>query len=159
MSDLIFVTTGTQLPFQRLVNSVDAWAERNKESEIVAQTSGGEKPKNFVAYPFFEPAKYLDVVRNARLIVSHAGIGSIITAHEYSLPIIIMPRRFDLGEHRNDHQLATVRKFKSTEGVYAAENEEQLFELLDAQDLFPCKNEGNTNRNSFIFELKKIIEK
>jgi UDP-N-acetylglucosamine transferase subunit ALG13 len=36
-------------------------------------------------------------------------MGTIISAVEYGKRVIVMPRRASYGEHRNDHQLATVR--------------------------------------------------
>lgn len=44
---------------------------------------------------------------DARLIVAHAGMGTIISAMTKGKPIIVFPRIAALGEHRNEHQLAT----------------------------------------------------
>ena len=158
MSKTIFVTTGTQLPFPRLVDAVNRWCANQSDINVIAQTcSDVAKPKHFKVFDFLEPKKYKDIVSNAQIIVSHAGVGSIITAHEQGLPIIIMPRRFDLGEHRNDHQMATVEKFKNTQGVYIAKNEEELVAFLNDENLLPCINEGNQARKEFITQLSAII--
>ena len=37
-----------------------------------------------------------------------------------------MPRRADLGEHRNDHQLATVEKLSGRPGILVAADENEL---------------------------------
>ncbi len=47
----------------------------------------------------------------ATAIVAHAGMGTILTALEMGKPLLVMPRRAALGEHRNDHQLATASRF------------------------------------------------
>ena len=49
----------------------------------------------------------------AAAIVAHAGMGTILTALETGKRLLVMPRRAALGEHRNDHQLATVSRSPS----------------------------------------------
>jgi UDP-N-acetylglucosamine transferase subunit ALG13 len=61
-------------------------------------------------------------------------MGSILTALKYKKPIILFPRNADFGEHRNNHQQATLRSFKDTPGVYAAFSESELLALLDNRD-------------------------
>ena len=41
-----------------------------------------------------------------QVVIAHDEMGSIITALEMGKPIVVMPRRAELGEHRNDHQVA-----------------------------------------------------
>jgi UDP-N-acetylglucosamine transferase subunit ALG13 len=63
--------------------------------------------------------------------VAHAGMGSILTALEIGKPLVIMPRRAALGEHRNDHQLATAQRFAGRDGVAVAIDETELPLRLD----------------------------
>jgi UDP-N-acetylglucosamine transferase subunit ALG13 len=58
-------------------------------------------------------------------------MGSIITALEYGKPIIVMPRRGDLRETRNDHQIATAMRLMKRGGITVALNETELIEKLD----------------------------
>ena len=46
-------------------------------------------------------------VAGARLIVAHAGMGSVITAGQSGRPIVLLPRLRERGEHTTDHQVAT----------------------------------------------------
>jgi len=111
---MIFLTLGTQLPFDRLVAALDAWcAQSGCGGQVVAQIPdpgpGGHRPRHFTATRWMAPAEYAATARAATVIVSHAGMGTIITALDLARPLIVMPRRADLGEHRNDHQIATAR--------------------------------------------------
>jgi UDP-N-acetylglucosamine transferase subunit ALG13 len=54
----------------------------------------------------------------AELIISHAGMGTIIDALVMSKPILIMPRRVKFRESRSDHQLGTVERFSDRNGIY-----------------------------------------
>lgn len=129
---MIFVTVGTQLAFDRMVRAVDAWAGARGRSDVLAQI-GPEAyvPRHFESKAFVGPGEFAGLAQEAAAIVAHAGMGSIITALTYGKPIIIMPRRADLGEQRNDHQLATAARFADRPGVMVARDETELPALLD----------------------------
>lgn len=129
---MIFVTVGVQLPFDRLVRAVDEWASRAGRSDVVAQIGRtAYVPKSLEFFATLQEAEVRRYVDQADLIVAHAGMGSIITALEMGKRIIVLPRRADLGEHRNDHQLATARKMAQHEMITVASNENELMSLLD----------------------------
>ncbi|MDG5466843.1 glycosyltransferase [Deltaproteobacteria bacterium IMCC39524] len=128
---MIFVTVGTQLPFDRLIRAVDEWSGKNPEQKVYAQISDGKyQPNNFPATKFLTPDKYRKIMLETKILVAHAGTGSILTAIEYGLPVILMPRKASLGEHRNEHQLATAENFKGLKNVYVAINESELDKIL-----------------------------
>ena len=131
---MIFLTLGTQLPFDRLVRALDEWCQATGFTDVSAQINDpgpdGYRPKLFPFVASLDPDAYEDLVSRAEFIVAHAGMGSIITAMSHVKPIVIMPRRASLGEHRNDHQLATVERFRSRPGIHVAEDETQLSPLL-----------------------------
>ena len=70
----------------------------------------------------------------AKAIVAHAGMGTILTALEMGKPLLVMPRRAALGEHRNDHQLATAHRFAELGRVNVAFDETELPLRLDELD-------------------------
>lgn len=128
---MIFVSVGTQLPFDRMVQSIDEWAAENPGVEIVGQIGrGAYVPKHFKYEAFIGPEPYKELQDRATLFVSHAGMGGILGAMELGKPLIIMPRLAVHGEHRNDHQLATVSHFRGKKGIYVADNEVELKQLL-----------------------------
>ena len=57
-----------------------------------------------------------------------------MVALEHGIPIIVMPRRADLGEQRNDHQLATAHRFGELALVHVATDERTLRQRLDGLD-------------------------
>ena len=130
---MIFVTVGTQLPFDRLVKAVDEWAGRTGAREVVAQTGPGQyQPMYLQHQPFVTPAEFKRYAAEAELIIAHAGMGSIISALGMGRPILVMPRVASLGEHRNDHQLSTARRFKELGRVQVAMDEFELTARLDS---------------------------
>ena len=129
---MILVTVGTQLPFDRLIYAVDRWAATHKSTRVFAQI--GESNYKPTACEFVKqmaPAEFSRLVRDASLVVSHAGMGTILGALELGKPVIVMPRKASLGEHRNDHQLATVDQLRPLNLIRVADSENDLPALLD----------------------------
>jgi UDP-N-acetylglucosamine transferase subunit ALG13 len=129
---LIFVAVGTQLPFDRLIRAVDAWAGYRQRYDVVAQVGPtAYRATNIETFPFLDPKEFRRCVEEAELTVSHAGMGTIITALELGKNVVVMPRRAELLEHRNDHQLATARHFLVQGRIKVAFNESELVTELD----------------------------
>lgn len=130
---MIFATVGTQLPFDRLLLAVDTWASMNRDVPVLAQTgTTATRYAHLTAMPFMDQRRYADCVAQAKVIVSHAGMGSILTAIEAGKPVILMPRRADLGEHRNDHQRDTAAEMAALSNVTVVEDGASLCLALNA---------------------------
>ncbi|AWI86500.1 hypothetical protein CEW88_22320 (plasmid) [Alloyangia pacifica] len=128
---MIFATVGTQLPFPRLIDALDAIAPRLAEP-VIAQVGASVAGHwaNLDTRQTLPPHEFSALFGEARVVVSHAGIGSILSARRFGKPLILFPRRAALGEHRNDHQMATVRHVKGLRGVHVAFEQGDLERLL-----------------------------
>ncbi len=132
---MILLTVGTQLPFDRLVQIMDKIAPELSDT-IFAQIGQGEYiPRNFEYCRMAAPDELAEKFGSASRIVSHAGTGSLLTARRHRKPIILFPRRASLGEHRNDHQLATCQQLNGSPGLSVAYNEADLRAHLRADAL------------------------
>jgi UDP-N-acetylglucosamine transferase subunit ALG13 len=129
---MIFVTVGTQGQFDRLVRTVDGWAGARRKLEVFAQIGPSQyRAAHIKTEPFIDPSEFRRRVESANLVVAHAGMGSIITALELGKQIIVMPRRADLGEQRNDHQVATAKRFAEQGRIQVAFDQQELVSKLD----------------------------
>jgi UDP-N-acetylglucosamine transferase subunit ALG13 len=132
---MIFVTVGTELPFDRLVRPIDEWARRQKRMDVFAQIGPSTWHPQHVEWAYFlDAAECRRRMAAARLVISHAGMGTIVTARELGKPILIMPRRADLNEHRSDHQLDTMKEFAAQGNIVTAMDETELLEKLNNLD-------------------------
>jgi|SRR5690606_11611128 len=139
---MIFVTTGTQAPFDRLIQMVDEMAPEIEGHEVIAQAFKGTYiAKHIQVLDFLEPKKFKELFDNADLIISHAGMGTVISALTTGKTLIIVPRNAKLGEHRNDHQLATARKLDELNYVHVAFDSGTLVKLT--KRLLNEDNSGN----------------
>ena len=128
---MILLTVGKQLPFDRLVMAVDALAPHLAEPVIAQVGQSLVQPHNIEAHAKLPAQDFEAIAERARLIVSHAGIGSVLLARRLQKPIVLMPRRADLREHRNDHQMATAKQLEGTDGIFIAWDETELEEAID----------------------------
>ena len=125
---MIFATVGTQLPFTRLIRSLDEWAERNPHVDVFAQIGRTDYTPQHIRWEKTISAEaFRTKLENCETVVAHAGMGTIISAAELGKRIIVLPRRADLGEHRNDHQLATTSRLSHLNGLVVAKDCDQLF--------------------------------
>jgi len=125
---VIFVTIGSAFPFDRLIRAMDSWAaETGRGGEMLAQIGRGfYHPVHMDWQRELSETAFAEAVSKARLVVSHAGMGSVITALCSGTPIVILPRRFEAAEHTTDHQMATARWLEDRPGVFVAWDEAGL---------------------------------
>src|SRR3954468_11112636 len=104
-----------------MIRAVDEWAAVNPAAQAFAQIGPGDYRPQHVEYAaFMAPAECRERMETADVIVAHAGMGTILNALELGKPVVVMPRHAALGEHRNDHQIATAERFADFDGVTVA---------------------------------------
>jgi len=131
---MIFLTVGTQFPFDRLVRGVDRAAGAGEIRDVVfAQVGiGGYKPEHLQWVEQLDRGTFIQKVRESRAIIAHAGMGTILTALEAGKPLLVMPRQRKFGEAVNDHQTAMARRFAALGHVLMARDETELPRVLPA---------------------------
>lgn len=154
---MIFLTVGTQLPFDRLVQAIDLLAAETG-AEVFGQIGpSGYKPANFPYVEYIESDEFERKVRQSQFIVSHAGMGSILTAMEYEKVAVLMPREAKLGEHRNDHQKATAARFAGNPYVRVATSIDELRPFFHNWPKISNTTQGATRNLEFASALREFI--
>jgi UDP-N-acetylglucosamine transferase subunit ALG13 len=115
--------------------AVDGWAGAGAGREVFAQIGPSRlSPRHIEHAQFVSPEECGERMLAAKAIVAHAGMGTILTALELGKPLLVLPRRAALGEHRNDHQLATAHWFGQQGRIKVAFDEADLPPRLDELD-------------------------
>jgi UDP-N-acetylglucosamine transferase subunit ALG13 len=130
---VIFVTVGTlHYPFDRLLRAI---AELRTDEEIVVQCAApSDLPEqaHFIQdVPYDQLVSYM---REARVVVSHAGVGSVLTALRVGRRPVVMPRLAQHGEAVDDHQLAFARRLAQLGLVTLAEDARTLAQSIDTAE-------------------------
>ncbi len=127
---MIFVTVGHQTPFDRLIEAMDRWAADSGRECLAQIGDGSYEPRHMRFERWMSPQRFGEAMRQATAIVAHAGTGTILSAMQLGKPLLVLPRHSSRQETRNDHQIATARHFAAAGHVLAANDEEELLQLL-----------------------------
>ena len=135
---MIFLTVGTQLPFDRLVKAVDKAVNKSGMGEVVfAQIGKSEyRPFSFEAVSCLDKHLFDKHFCEASCIISHAGMGTIVLAMKYNKPLLVMPRRSCYREVVNDHQIAIAKRLEQMGHILVAYKEEEIPEKLEQLKTF-----------------------
>ncbi|MHC4323087.1 MAG: glycosyltransferase [Planctomycetota bacterium] len=158
---MIFLTVGTQFPFDRLVKAVDKVAGSNGfNDKIIAQIGDNSYcPENFEGTPSMDKDVFDQHVNKAQSIISHAGMGTITMALDHRKPLLVMPRLKRYGEVVNDHQLAIAKKFEQLGYLLVAYGAEDLpvkmkqLKSFVPQERRPCADIVAARISTFLNEL------
>jgi len=132
---VIFVTVGAQMPFDRLTSCVDRWAASRGTNDVFAQIGITDwRPAHMDWATMLDPPEYRQRIFEADAVITHAGMGTILTALEFGKPMVVMPRRGTLRETRNDHQVGTARALAADGRVTVAWDEHELAAWLERLD-------------------------
>ena len=153
---MIFLTLGTQLPFDRLVREVDAVAGRIDEP-IFGQIGRSQfAPVNFPFVAELSPHEFQQRIRAARVIIGHAGVGTILAARRENKPLLMMARLSANAEHRNDHQVATARRLGGLPGMYVVESQHDIEHYLHS-NISPPGRSDTAALSRFIDNLRLTL--
>jgi UDP-N-acetylglucosamine transferase subunit ALG13 len=100
---MIFVTVGMSTsPFDRLLRAV---GELPLEEELVVQHGPSlVRPARARCHDYLPHDELTELMRQARVVVTHAGVGSVALALLQGKRPVVVPRRRRFGEAVDDHQ-------------------------------------------------------
>lgn len=138
----LFFTCGTQLPFERLYNVAYKAACELRGVDVTIQNIikddllfPKEEMSNFHIHKMLSMPDFHDLVDDSDLIISHAGMGNIITFVERNAKFVIFPRNKVFNEHRNDHQMDTAYTVRNKIGIKVILDETELYNFVLDQTL------------------------
>ena len=106
---MILVTVGTnETPFDRLLRAAGTLVDLD---ELVVQYgSSALRPDGARCVDFLPFDELTELVASARVVVTHAGAGSVLVCLAAGKRPVVMPRLHAFGEAVDDHQLIFARQ-------------------------------------------------
>lgn len=159
---MILIILGTQdKKFTRLLKEVDKLITKNiiKEEVIVqAGYTSDYKSNNMQIFDLLQKDKFDELVEKANLLITHGGVGTILTGLKNNKKIIAVPRLKKYKEHVNDHQIQIIENFDK-EGYIIGINDVSDLEnaLLRVDDFTPLKYKSN--KKNMVNLIKELIDK
>jgi len=152
MSTFVSAGNATQ-PFMRLLEAVRASASELPQPVIVQYGSGQNIFAGVcVAQAFMNMTDFAAKVAVAELLVIHGGAGSIIHAIRAGKVPVVVPRRPDLGEHIDGHQIEFAHELARSGKIVLCADPAEL--VAAARKALCCQQvSGATSRPPRITEL------
>jgi UDP-N-acetylglucosamine transferase subunit ALG13 len=140
---LVVVTVGTDHhPFTRLVSWFDRWVARQGEKvDAVVQHGTAAAPRFARGVAYLDHGEFLQLAGSAQIVVCHGGPATIAECRRLGHVPIVVPRRPQLGEHVDDHQMRFTARLAAREFIRVPRDENEFWSLLDAGLLDPTAYE------------------
>lgn len=130
---MIFVVLGTQ-KFQcnRLLRVVDELVENGTITEEVYAQRGHSDytPQHYAYTDFMDKDSFEEKIGQCSLLITHSGVGTILSGIHHGKGVIVFPRLKKYGEHVDDHQLDIARAFGKKKLVLVCGEEDSLAEVI-----------------------------
>lgn len=147
---MILVLLGTQNnSFHRLLEKIEDCIKNNKiKEEVIVQAGYTKFQSDYMKVFDLIPKSELEQLQDkANIIITHGGVGSIVSSIKKEKKVIAIPRLHKYGEHVNDHQTEIVNMFGKKEYIINCNEVDQLDEALEKVKHFkPKKYESGTNK-------------
>ena len=159
---MILVMLGTQNnDFHRLLDEIEKNIEKGNINEEVIVQEGFTKYKSDKMKIFSMTSREnLDkLIKQADLIITHAGLGSIEMSLEQNKKVIAVPRLKKFGEHVNDHQKDIERKLDEKGCLVGIDDVSKLGIALKKVKKFIPKKYEKPKSDEIIYIIKTFIDK
>ena len=153
---MILVTLGTQdKTFERLLKAVQRQIDLGNIKDKVIVQAGNTKfiTKDMEIYDLLPIDKFDKLIDEADVLITHAGVGSIVTGLKKNKKVIAAARLKIYNEHENDHQVQILNELEKRGNIIALREFDKLDEALEkAKNFVPNKFVSNTQN------MVKLIE-
>lgn len=153
---MILVLLGTQdNSFHRLLDKIQELIDKKVIQEKVVVQAGRTKyeSKDMEIFSLMPQDKLRDLMEKADLIITHGGVGSIVTSLKMGKKVIAVPRLSNFGEHVNDHQIQIVDSFNKQGFLIGVPELDDLEKAIEKARTFEPKKFVSQTEN-----MIKIIE-
>ena len=167
---MIFVCLGTQdKPFNRIIDYVISLKENLKELQsekiiiqlgqtklIKSENERIEKLENIIIYDMLKPEKMKVIIKDSDIIITHAGVGTIMECLEMGKEIIVVPRKVENLEHVNNHQEEIAFEMEKKGFLTKVDTYEELENKIIMLLKDKYTNEDNKNKKKYISNNEKF---
>ena len=153
---MILVTLGTQdKSFKRLLDAIQKQIDLGNIKDRVVVQAGCTKfeSKDMEIFDLIDRDKFASLIKECDLLITHGGVGSILTGLKNNKKVIVAPRLKEYKEHTNNHQLQIIEKFEQSGYILPLYDFDDLDKVLKKIANFkPRKYKSNTEN------MIKLIE-
>lgn len=153
---MILVTLGTQdKNFTRLLDIIQTEIKKGNIKDKVIVQAGCTKyeSEDMEIFDLIDRENFDKLINECDILITHGGVGSILTGLRNNKKVIVCPRLSKYNEHVNDHQMQIVEKFSDLGLILSLYENDDLNKILrKVKEFKPKKFKSNTNN------IVKLIE-
>ena len=136
---MIFVTLGTQkVQMNRLLKNIDELiAEGKLNEEVLGQVGESDYvPEHYKVKKFMNSEEFSANMQKSDLVITHSGVGTIMSAVRMGKKVLVCPRMAKYGEHVDDHQMEIGVAFEKRGYVCLCSDRDSLLDKInEAQNM------------------------
>ena len=154
---MILVTLGTQdKSFTRILDEIQKLIDNNIIQDRVVVQAGFTKYKsnNMKIFDLVDREQFSELIKECSLLITHGGVGSILTGLKNNKVVIACPRLAKYKEHLNDHQVQIVNNFSAAGYILKYDDGDDLAAVIEKSQKFKPKKYVSNTKN-----IINIIEK
>ncbi len=157
---MIFVTLGTQdKKFPRLLDSIEKEIKNGNIKEKVVVQAGYTDyvSNNMEIHKLISMEDFDRYIKECDILITHAGVGSIMTGITNNKKIIAVARLKKYNEHTNDHQIQIATEFSNKGYIIYLDDLNNMSKALEKVKEFKPKKFESNNKN-FVKIIEKFID-
>ncbi len=157
---MIFVCLGTQdKSFKRLLEEIERLIDNKTITEEVIVQSGTTKysSNKMKVMDLISSDDFNNYLKKATYIITHGGVGTILTALSLKKKVIAVPRLKEYKEHVNDHQKEIINTFNEEGYIIGLSSVSELEEGIKKLKTFKPKD-YIPNKDNFTKFIERLIE-
>ena len=120
---VIFATCGSSpMQFNRMMSALAVLSP----ADLIVQHGPSPAPPSAASYPYLPFGEIVELMQQADVVISHAGVGSIMCALQAGRVPVVFPRLKRYSETVDDHQAELANALAERGTVLVASNAEEL---------------------------------
>lgn len=158
---MILVTLGTQdKKFTRLLEKIDELIDKKIITDKVVVQAGYSadyKSSNMKIFDLISKEEFDKLISECNVLITHGGVGAILTGLKYNKKVIAVPRLKKYKEHVNDHQIQIVKNFDEEGLIIGSFVDDLENNFLKITKFNPKK--FKSNKDNMLKLVQELIDK
>ena len=133
-------------------SKIEKLNEKKVSEKINNQKIKNKEEKNITVFNMLKPEEMKQYIINASIVITHAGVGTIMECIEHNKDIVVLPRKEENGEHVNNHQEEIAYEMEKNGLLYKVDTYEKMKEIV----IELIKNSNNKKEKKYISNNEKF---
>ena len=154
--EIVFQIGQTKL-LEEEKNKIEKLNEKTNEEKVSEKTKNKEE-KNITVFNMLKPEEMKKYIINSSIVITHAGVGTIMECIEHNKDIIVLPRKEENGEHVNNHQEEIAFEMEKKGFLTKVDTYEELENKISMllKDKYTNEDNKNLNKKKYISNNEKF---